>query len=167
MTPNVSSSKLERSTWDTFWVSKESVLLIFFFKLDAIGSAPRPRDLSQLRSFAWMLNYYSKSINDFSSKLHPLYQLLSSKTEWFCTKECETAFISAKEVLSSEQGLAHYDPQKPSILSVDASPYGIAGLESVLSHRWKMAVNSRWSLSLAHSAAQKRILPKRKNRGKP
>ena len=47
-------------------LSKQGISPVnFFFKLDAIGSAPRPRDLSQLRSFAWMLNYYSKSINDF------------------------------------------------------------------------------------------------------
>ena len=61
--------------------------------------------------------------------MHPLYQLLSNRTEWFWSKECEIAFLWAKEVLSSEQVLVHYDPQKPIILSVDASPYGI-----VLSH---------------------------------
>ena len=101
-------------------------------KLDAIRLAARPKDVSQLRSFLGTLNYYSKFIKDFSSKLHPLYQLLSNKTEWFRTKECETAFIWAKEVLSSKQVLVHYDPQKPLILSVDASPYRIG---AVLSHR--------------------------------
>ena len=101
-------------------------------KLDAIRLAHRPKDVSQLRSFLGMLNYYSKFIKDFSSKLHPLYELLSNKAEWFWTKECEAAFIWAKEVLSSEQVLVHYDPQKPLLLSVDASPYGIG---AVLSHR--------------------------------
>ena len=100
--------------------------------LDTIRLAPRPKDVSQLRSFLGMLNYYSKFIKDFSSKLHPLYQLLSNKTEWFWTKECETASIWAKDVLSSKQVLVHYAPQKPLILSVDASPYGTG---AVLSHR--------------------------------
>ena len=100
-------------------------------KLDAIRLAPRPTDVSQLRSFLGLLNYYSKFIKDFSSKMHPLYQLLSNRTEWFWSKECEIAFLWAKEVLSSEQVLVHYDPQKPLILSVDASPYGIG---AVLSH---------------------------------
>ena len=100
-------------------------------KLDAIRLAPRPTDVSQLRSFPGILNYYSKFIKDFSSKMHPLYQLLSNRTEWFWSKECEIAFLWAEEVLSSEQVLVHYDPQKPLILSVDASPYGIG---AVLSH---------------------------------
>ena len=81
-------------------------------KLDAIRLAPRPKDVSQLRSFLGMLNYYSKFIKDFSSKVHPYYQLLSNRTEWFWSKEYEIAFLLAKEVLSSEQALVHYDSQK-------------------------------------------------------
>ena len=79
-------------------------------KLDLIRPAPRPEDVSQLRSFLGMLNYYSKFIKDFSSKVHPLYQLLSNKTEWFWSKECEIFFLWAKEVLSSEQVPVHCDP---------------------------------------------------------
>ena len=101
-------------------------------KLDAIRLAPRPKDVSQMKSFLGMLNYYSKFIKDVSFKLHPLYQLLSNKTEWFWTKECETAFMWAKKVLSSKQVFVHYDLQKPLIRSVDANPYGIG---AVLSHR--------------------------------
>ena len=62
-------------------------------KLDAICLAPRPKDVSQLRSFLGMLNYYLKFIKDFLSKVHPLYQLLSNKTEWFWSKECEISFL--------------------------------------------------------------------------
>ena len=36
-------------------------------KLDAIRLAPRPKDVSQMRSFLGMLNYSSKFIKDFSS----------------------------------------------------------------------------------------------------
>ena len=78
-------------------------------KLDAIRQAPRPTGVSQLRSFQGMLHYYSNSTKDFSSKMHPLYQHLSNKTEWLCSKECQIAFLWAKEVLSREQALVHYD----------------------------------------------------------
>ena len=46
-------------------------------KLEAIRFVPRPKDVSQLRSFLGMLNYYSKFSKDFSSKLRPLHPLLS------------------------------------------------------------------------------------------
>ena len=54
-----------------------------------------------------MLSYYSNVIKDFSSKVHPLYQLLSNKTERYWSKECEVAFLWAKEVLLSKQVLIH------------------------------------------------------------
>ena len=101
-------------------------------KAKAIQQAPRPADVSQLRSFLGMINYYSKFIPDFSSKLHPLYELLSNKTKWFWSESCEAAFLWAKEVLSTDQVLVHYDASKPLILSVDAVPHGIG---AVLSHR--------------------------------
>ena len=121
-------------------------------KLDAIRLAPRPKDMSQLRSFLGMLNYYSEFIKDFSSKMHPLYQLLSNKTEWLWSKECEIAFLWAKEVLSNEQVLVHYDPQKPLILSADASPYGIG---VVLSHLMEDGIERSVEFELA---VQKKIM---------
>ena len=101
-------------------------------KLEAIQRASKPTDVSQLRSFLGMINYYSKFIAEFSSRLHPLHELLSGKTKWFWSESCEKAFLWAKEVLSSEQVLVHFDPNKPTVLSVDASSHGIG---AVLSHR--------------------------------
>ena len=97
-------------------------------KLEAIQQAPRPADVSQLRSFLGMINYYSKFIPDFSCKLHPLYELLSNRTKWFWSESCEAAFLWAKEVLSSDQVLVHYDPSKPLVLSVHAGPRGIGAV---------------------------------------
>ena len=90
-----------------------------------------------------MINYYSKFIPDFSSKLHPLYELLSNKSKWLWSESCEAAFLWAKEALSSEQVLVHYNPNKPS-LNVDASQYGIG---AVLSN--KMADGSQKSIEYA------------------
>ena len=53
-------------------------------------------------------------------------------------------FLWAKEVLGGEQVLIHYDPQKPLILSVDASPYGIG---AILSHL--MENGSEWPVEFA------------------
>ena len=65
-------------------------------KLEAIQQAPWPADVSRLRSVLGVINYYSKFIPDFSSKLHPLYELLSNKSKWFWSESCEAAFLWAK-----------------------------------------------------------------------
>ena len=101
-----------------------------------------------------MLNYYSKFIKDFSSKVHPLF---SNKTEWFWSKECEIAFLWAKEVLSSEQVLVHYDPQKPLILSVDASAYGIG---AVLSHLMEDGSERPVEFASRTLSSAEKIMPK-------
>eukprot|EP00731_Ephydatia_muelleri_P005042 Em0002g1218a len=46
-------------------------------KLRAIRDAPTPRDLSQLKSFLGLLNYYGKFLPHLSSTLAPLYKMLS------------------------------------------------------------------------------------------
>jgi len=67
------------------------------------------------------------------------------------SKSCEAAFLWAKEALSSEQVLVHYDPKKTIVLGVDASPYGIG---AILSHKMdglKILLN----MHLEHSVSQK------------
>ena len=101
-------------------------------KVRAIRDAPRPQDVPQLRSFLGMLNYYGKFIPNLSTLLRPLYDLLQSAKTWSWGKSQEQAFRKAKELLSSAPLLTHYDPEKPLVLSCDASPYGVG---AVLSHR--------------------------------
>jgi len=101
-------------------------------KVRAIRDAPRPQDVSQLRSFLGMLNYYGKFLPNLATLLRPLYDLLTSSTTWSWGEAQEQAFCRAKELLSSAPLLTHYDPEKPLVLSCDASPYGVG---AVLSHR--------------------------------
>ena len=100
-------------------------------KLRAIRDAPIPRDLSQLKSFLGLLNYYGKFLPHLSSTLAPLYKLLSKGQVWCWGREQEEAFCIAKSQLTSETLLVHFDPTLQLALSCDASPYGLG---AVLSH---------------------------------
>ena len=45
-------------------------------KVEALMGAPEPRNLSELRSFIGMVNYYGKFLPDLATTLTPLYKLL-------------------------------------------------------------------------------------------
>ena len=101
-------------------------------KVRAIVKAPAPQNITQLKFFLGMLNYYSKFLPNLSTLLAPLYKLLHKKTSWQWDEAQQEAFCKAKELLVSSPVLVHFDPAKPLGLSCDASPYGIG---AVLSHK--------------------------------
>lgn len=103
-------------------------------KVRAIKEAPAPKDVSQLKSFLGMMNYYAKFLPNFSTELHVLmyvYDLLRKGRKFESNEECEDTFRKAKELLSDDRVLTLYDPDKPIVISCDASPYGVG---AVLSH---------------------------------
>ena len=102
-------------------------------KVRAIVEAPAPQNVTQLKSFLGMLNYYGKFLPNLSTMLAPLYSLLHKQTAWQWNTAQQTAFSKAKKLLVSSPVLAHFDQAKPLVLSCDASPYGIG---AVLSHKF-------------------------------
>ena len=77
-------------------------------KTEAVVSAPRPEDVSQLRSVLGLVNYYNRFLPNASTVLHPLHQLLEQNSEWQWTEQCEQAFTEAKRMITSEQVLTYY-----------------------------------------------------------
>ena len=101
-------------------------------KVQAILGAPAPKDVSELRSFLGLVNYYSKFLPDLASKLAPLYKLLQKTCKWKWGPKEQAALDHVKNLLRSSQVLVHFDDKLPLVLSCDASPYGLG---AVLSHR--------------------------------
>ena len=50
-------------------------------KVEAIKTAPPPNDVSQLRAFLGLVNYYQKFLPNLSHVLHPLHQLLQKENQ--------------------------------------------------------------------------------------
>ena len=100
-------------------------------KVRAIKEAPEPQNLTQLRSFLGIVNYYSKFMPNLSTKLAPLYSLLNKQQKWHWDAEQVQAFQAAKDALQADSLIVHYDTTKPLLLACDASEYGIG---AVLSH---------------------------------
>ena len=101
-------------------------------KRDAVLNAPAPKNVTVLKAFLGMLNFYHRFLDRLSTILEPLHKLLTKGRSWEWDKTQQIAFEKAKQLLTFTQVLSHYDPAKPLIMSCDASPYGIA---AVLSHR--------------------------------
>ena len=66
-------------------------------KITAIQDAPRPSNVSQLRSFLGLGNYYSRFLPNLSTTLHPLNDLLQKGKSWNWTSACNDAFTTIKE----------------------------------------------------------------------
>lgn len=97
-------------------------------KVEAIVNAPKPLNITQLKAFLGLINYYGKFVPNLSSLLHPLYSLLKKNQTWNWNEQCEYAFRKIKNILASDQVLCHYDPALPLVLSVDSSAYGIGAI---------------------------------------
>lgn len=98
-------------------------------KIKAIKDAEQPQNLTQLKSFLGLINYYGSVVPNLATLLHPLYYLLKKDVIWAWSPECDQVFLKIKD-LTSAPILVHYNPDLP-IMSTDASDYGIGG---VLSH---------------------------------
>ena len=83
-------------------------------KVRAIKEAPVPSDITQLRAFVGLLNYYGKFIPQVATHMTPLYKLMEKDHKWLWSAECQDAFLKCKELLTCEAVLAHYDSAKPS-----------------------------------------------------
>lgn len=79
-------------------------------KTKAIMNVPTPQNVTQLKSFLGLLNYYGKFLPHLATTLAPLYSLLQKHRTWNWGKQQDRAFKEAKHLLSSAEVLTHFDP---------------------------------------------------------
>lgn len=116
-----------------FLISKEG-LQKNMEKCEAIVKAPQPKNLTELRAFCGLVNFYGKFIPNLASIMRPMYELLLSNARFEWQQEQDEAFRQIKTIMISDTILVHYNPEVPVILDTDASLEGISG---VLQHRFK------------------------------
>jgi len=103
-------------------------------KVDALNGMPAPHDVSTLRSFLGSVQFYAKFLPPtFASVAEPLYSLTRKGHRLAWGSEEEAAFRRLKELLSTADVLAHFDPSLPLGVACDASAVGIG---ATLFHRY-------------------------------
>lgn len=98
-------------------------------KVAPVMNFPRPRDVSQVRSFMGICSYYRRFIRDFAKIAEPLIALTRrSEVGFQWTDEAEAAFKQLKECLTSPPVLGYPQFDKPFKIYSDASNWAIGAV---------------------------------------
>ena len=112
-------------------------------KVEIIKNYPQPTNVKQLRQFLGLSQYYRRFQKNFSKISRPLYDLTKKDAEWIWSDECEKSFQTLKTNLITAPILAYPNPNRPYVITSDASRTGLGyilsqkdenGIERVISY---------------------------------
>lgn len=97
-------------------------------KVRAIKELKTPENVSEVRRLLGMANHLARFIPNLASKTEPLRQLLLKDSEWVWGPAQEQSLAYIKDVICSPRVMANYDVRYPTILSADASSFGLGAV---------------------------------------
>ncbi len=97
-------------------------------KIKAVKAFPIPKDVTGIKSFLGLINYFRKFIKDCSKIAHPMTKLMRKDTEFVWGEEQNEAFEKLKTALIDSAMLKYPNPNKPYLLTTDASYSGMGAV---------------------------------------
>ena len=97
-------------------------------KTRAIGHFPTPTTVTELQRFMGMVYQLGKFVLGLADITAPLRHLLRKDSTWYRDEAQQTAFQQVKEKLASPEILAHYNPNRHTVIAADASSTGLGAV---------------------------------------
>ncbi|KNA20997.1 hypothetical protein SOVF_047350, partial [Spinacia oleracea] len=97
-------------------------------KVQSINEWDPPKNVSDVRSFLGLANYYRRFILSYSARAAPLTDLVKKKVQCHWSEKCQEMFNDLKKAVTEELVLDLPDYAKPFELHTDASDFAIGGV---------------------------------------
>lgn len=104
-------------------------------RVESIAAIQQPKDVSTLRSFMGMVNFYGRYIPNLSHIAAPLNILLKKDTPFSFARRQQAAFKNVKKALMKQTLLNHPDWNRPFRIQTDSSDFAVG---ATLVQRYKV-----------------------------
>lgn len=98
--------------------------------VERVQNWPQPTTVRKVRGFIGLANYYKAYIPDYGNLQEPLVRLTDKGAKFIWTPECQQAFETIKERLTTAPIMAFPNLEDPFILDTDASDTAIGAVLS-------------------------------------
>ena len=97
-------------------------------KIEAVQEFPVPHNITTLRSFLGLANYYRRFIRDYSAHVCHMSELLKDDVPFIWSEACDREFQNIKLKLTTAPTLRIADPNLPYVVHTDASDVALGAV---------------------------------------